>query len=359
MDLEVEQMDIISYSVASKVVKKEEQTRHEVLGEGVQGKFYNTKERIDSIEEEIESVNKMANKLIIQDSVNIMKAHAKLNAIARSMKYNMHNMVFDDLLDLSGIDINKSSGYTHNAVNGEITADEECIIETKEEIANKVPSKVVLTVDGIEDTNLTPIMKNNNTPAPYIISTKIAADNAYLLFDNNIDTVWKAPRNISVPNWFQIKFDTPKKITSYMFQAKSGAVGPGKWKVEASHTGDFSGEQVLLDSRTDTKQYEKLETRRYQMRNTDQYLYYRISVYHGILESYPIELIEVKFFTKQENLLNGKYYISRDNGMTWEPIVPNNLFHFSDSISPIDNKIRLKMELPNGSNLLNYALTWA
>ncbi len=205
-------MDVISYGAANKASKKERRTRHEILAEGVEGDYPNTKERIDDLEDGIESVNEKANKLIIQDSINIMKAHARLNAIAGSMKYKMYNMVFDDLLDLSGIDTSKSSEYTYDAVTGTITAGSNCVIETKEEVADSVPRKIILTVE---------------------------------LLKEEID------------------------------------------------------------------------------------------------------------------LIDPYYQVSRDNGSTWEYVIPDTLFYFTDNISPVDNRLRLKINPPSGVKLLNYALTWA
>ncbi|MEB2276885.1 hypothetical protein LAV82_22975 [Bacillus sp. ILBB4] len=201
-------MDIVSYGIGNKSAKEEANLRKDILGTGVEGAHPHVRARIDSLEEAIENVNSLANKLIINDAVNIMKAHAKLNAIANTTKYKMHNMIFDDLLDLSGIDTSKSSGYTHDTVNGSLKNGS---IVTKEEITDVIPSKVVLNVD----------------------------------------------------------------------------------------------------------------------------------------ESF------------QTSNITGKYYISRDNGITWEQIIPNSLFYFTDFISPQNKKLRLKAELPTGTTLLNYALTWA
>jgi hypothetical protein len=137
-------MDIISYGVAGKAAKSEKATRNNVLGAGVEGTSPHVKERIDVLEESVQGVVSQADKLIVNDAVNIMKAHAKLNSVAKTMKYKMQNMVFDDLLDLSGIDTTKSSGYTHDAVNGLISNG---TIVTKTEVADSIPQRVILTVE--------------------------------------------------------------------------------------------------------------------------------------------------------------------------------------------------------------------
>jgi hypothetical protein len=140
-------MDIISYGIANKASKSEKTTRNDVLGQGVEGTHPHARGRIEAMEEGIQKVVGQADKLIINDTVNIMKAHAKFNAVAKSAKYKMHNMVFDDLLDLSGIDTVKSSGYTHDATEGSTTAGADCVIETKEETTDMVVSKIILTAE--------------------------------------------------------------------------------------------------------------------------------------------------------------------------------------------------------------------
>jgi hypothetical protein len=197
-------MDIISYGVAGKAAKQEKHTREDILGQGVEGSHPHAKDRIDVLENALQGVVSLTDKLIVNDAINIMKAHAKLNSVAKTMKYKMQNMVFDDLLDLSGIDTTKSSGYTHDAVNGLITNG---TIITKAEVTDAVPTKIILTSE------------------------------------------------------------------------QSGGIGT--------------------------------------------------------------------------------YSISRDNGVTWESIMPDTLFYFKDSISPLDKNICLKAELPSGTQLLNYSLTWA
>jgi hypothetical protein len=142
-------MDVISYGIASKAAKQEQFTRNDVLGIGVEGTHPHVKARIDNLEKAIQGVVAQADKLIVNDAINIMKAHAKLNAVAKSMKYKMYNMIFDDLLDLSGIDTTKSSGYVHDATNGLIKANGtgNYTIVTKIENTEIVPEKAILVVE--------------------------------------------------------------------------------------------------------------------------------------------------------------------------------------------------------------------
>ena len=165
-------MDILSYGTASKASKEESNTRNKVLGEGVTGSFSTVKERIDNIDNAIGNVTKQADNLIIKNAVNIMKANAKLNAVAQSKKYEMNNMIFDDLLDLSGIDNEKSRNYTHDSVTGVITAGEECVIETKEEITQIIPEQIVLHIEHV-GTLLCSISRNNGTTWESIIPNEL------------------------------------------------------------------------------------------------------------------------------------------------------------------------------------------
>lgn len=140
-------MDIISYGVASTATKKERYTRLDVLGEDVKGNFSSMKKRIDNIDRKIGVAVKQADKLIIQNAINIMKANDKLNAVAQSKKYYMEDMFFDDLLDDSGIDLAKSQDFTHDAALGLISStSDECIIQTTEEHLLEVPKKLLLSL---------------------------------------------------------------------------------------------------------------------------------------------------------------------------------------------------------------------
>ncbi|MCY9186608.1 hypothetical protein [Bacillus halotolerans] len=200
-------MDIISYSAGSKASSLEKRIRNKTLGKGVEGTYLNIDERIKNIEKIVEGINLKANQLILNDSINIMKAHAKLNTIAKTSRYRMQNMIFDDFIDTSGIDKLKSYGYVYSSSMGYVRpSGSNCTIETITETTETSPSKVILTVE------------------------------------------------------------------------ESGSV-------------------------------------------------------------------------------QSSYLISRDNGNTWEEILPDKLFHFDDKISPKGNKIRIKIQLK--STLLSYGLTWS
>lgn len=141
-------MDIISYSAASKASSSEKRIRNKILGEGVEGQYLNIDERISNIEKVIDGLNSKANQLIINDTINIMKAHAKLNTIAKTKRYRMQNMIFDDFIDLSGIDRSKSYGYFHSSSMGYIRPSGSTgTVETITEITDEIPRKAILTAE--------------------------------------------------------------------------------------------------------------------------------------------------------------------------------------------------------------------
>jgi hypothetical protein len=367
-------MDVVSYGVASKAAKQEQFTRNDVLGIGVEGPYPHVKGRIDNLEKAIQGVVAQADKLIVNDAINIMKAHAKLNAVARSMKYKMHNMIFDDLLDLSGIDTTKSSGFVHDATNGLIkSTGGNYIVETKTEVVDIVPSKIILIVE--EDTplyseDITPEMFSSTLPVPYKVTSSNDASTSmagWKAFDHDkINTLnaW-ATDSRTYSGWLQFDFGAGNKkivskyaITSINHAATANESSPKDWVFEGSNDGSV---WVTLDTRTNITGWGPRTTKEFTFNNSTAYRYYRINVLATQMSNKPVCIQELEMMEKlsSENEFKGKYYISRDDGITWEPINPNTLFYFKDSISPLDNKLRLKAELPVNTQLLNYALTWA
>jgi len=353
MDLRGESMDIISYGIASKAAKQEQFTRNDVLGIGVEGSYSNVKTRIDNLEKAIQGVVAQADKLIVNDAINIMKAHAKLNAVAKSMKYKMYNMIFDDLLDLSGIDTSKSSGYIHDAANGLIkSANENYVIETQTEVTEIIPKKAILT---IEEENIT---ENVALHKPVRI-TKGNATNLSLLTDGDfthdgktgyVNATEKAELEIDLGEIYHLShiqlylyWDvTTNEKRSYHENIVQVSKDSINWVTLYDST--IQGEIITSENgqRIDANGLPVRYIRTHANGNTTN------NGSHWIeLEAYPLKTTI------------GSYYISRDNGNTWESIVPDTLFYFTDSISPLDNKLRLKAELSKNTKLLNYALTWA
>ncbi|SFJ65904.1 hypothetical protein SAMN02799624_05423 [Paenibacillus sp. UNC496MF] len=145
-------MDIIAYGVANKAAKDEKNTRNNILGTGVTGAYPHAKDRIDALEAGIQNAVAKANELIINDAINIMKANAKLNVVAKTIRYKHQNMIFEDFLDASGIDAGKSSSYTLDTTNGLVKASGSgsYTIVTTQELADVVPEKAILVVEENE-----------------------------------------------------------------------------------------------------------------------------------------------------------------------------------------------------------------
>ncbi|OXB94732.1 hypothetical protein [Parageobacillus galactosidasius] len=360
-------MDIISYGIASKAAKQEQYIRNDVLGIGVEGTHPHVKARIDNLEKAIQGVVAQADKLIINDAINIMKAHAKLNAVAKSMKYKMHNMIFDDLLDLSGIDTTKSSGYVHDATNGMLkSAGGNYVIETKEEIADTVPSKIVLTVEEQKDSivSIIPAMTSNTSPTGYSVSIKSStgqyATPAYYAFDKNENNDFM-PGNYITSVTLQIDLPAPEKVDKLTVK-----IGSAAYSVTCAPTNIvLKGYDSVTGSWTQLGVYSASGwtagmKKEFAVNSAKSYASYQFIVNGtnggSTLHFNEVDLLKVN---NQTGIHEGNYYISRNNGLVWEPITPEILFYFNDNISPKDNKIRLKAELPADVQLLNYALTWA
>lgn len=151
-------MDIISYGIANNAGSYENKVKGNILGIDVKGQFLNTRYRIDALEKSIFGATAKVDKLIINDAINIMKANAKLNAIAKTKRYQMKQMVFDDLLDLTGIDTQISFGYIHDSVSGLLRSrtTDAYLLETTNITVESTPSKVILVVEEVNSSN-TPI----------------------------------------------------------------------------------------------------------------------------------------------------------------------------------------------------------
>ncbi|MCU5501827.1 discoidin domain-containing protein [Bacillus cereus] len=358
-------MDTISYGIANKTKDAESSLRNQTLSSGVEGNFINVKERIDNLEKYLEGLSLRANQLIIHDAVNIMKAHAKLNSIAKTIKYKMQNMIFDDLLDLSGIDVEKSIGYVHDAQNGTLETTEESVIETITETLSHVPSQVILITNlqknkGISD-NLIPAMTSNTTPygEAFASNPQNISDTgsrlAYFVFDRNLKNSWGGNSVGGPPCWIGYKFENKTNINKYsIFVGSSATVAhPQSWIFQGSNDGE-----VYEDLHTVLNQkFKENEKKEFSFVNNENFLYYRIYCTKLLWNGYP-NIFEVTMGSDNLNVESAKYYISRDNGDTWIRIIPEELFLFDDKIHPKGSNLKLKIELPPNVVLQNYSLTW-
>lgn len=378
-------MDIISYGTASKAGKQEEVLRM-IVGEDAEGLHPHVKGRIDSMQKSVEAVNGFANNLIVTDAVNIMKAHAKLNAIAKTTKYKMHNMIFDDLLDTSGIDLIKSAGLTHDSTNGKIHIDS---IETW-----------ISKLEGDVD----PISKgwtqgNSSNPAGLTLnegSLMVTGDPTVSYSGIRFTGSWSGYRQGMMKIRFRNIDSTYIRIRTYGgYGLAEAAITPAAEKlvISSEYTQDGFNSYEWHELTLETQAYPVNKVRAtldgveiyYGLANSTNtaklfdvstkgtieidYLYIAntftplegdFAILIGKTETtdaVPLKAI----LTVEEGAatLTGRYFVSRDDGVSWEAIIPEELFNFTDGVSPMDNKLRLKAELPLNTQLLNYALTWA
>ena len=404
-------MDIISYGIASKAAKQEQYTRNDVLGIGVEGSYPHVKARIDNLEKAIQGVVAQADKLIVNDAINIMKAHAKLNAVAKSMKYKMYNMIFDDLLDLSGIDVARSSGYTHDPTVGYIQGDSSsCVVETTIETADAVPSKVVLTVEeeqlfgmqfngGSDSVGITGLPVNTaaggkNTVSFWMywegtqIQMPIGFNQYGLCFNSgwfgfntgNSDVVGiaSAPlanRWVFVTAVFtngtnsaannKLYIDGVQQSIATRIGSPSSGTATSNFRISGwgySNMYRFNGkirDVAVWNRELTSTEIQNIMNQGVPSAPSGLIGYWPLagnvndvspSGKHGMISGAPTFL---------SSDIPATYYISRDGGTTWEPIAKDTLFYFNDTISPMNRDLKLKIELPMGVIIHNYGLTWA
>ncbi|WP_148530742.1 discoidin domain-containing protein [Virgibacillus salexigens] len=380
-------MDILSYGTSSKADKQEKVTRNEILGEGITGSFLTMKERIDKIDKSIQNVTRQADKLIINNAVNIMKANAKLNAIAQSKKYHMHNMIFDDLLDLSGIDSVKSKHYKHDTNLGTVTTEDNqednfaTIVTTIEETDAHI-DKAVLSIDAIEpeppsildlsngeDNSFKYIAPNGVTvkssakkyeykdhPEYYALShlfngTISISDGS--IFHSDPHSYWLADSKGSQSLIFDFQSIGNPVIETIRVYPRARNDASSNYRILVSDD-DINYEEVVpwvTNTHDDNTPYETM--REYELLLSNRFVRFELTR-NG---SWGIILSEIEFIVDSIST-KIKYYISRNGGETWEKIKPNTLFYFSDS-DQIDNKLCLKVEIPKGAKLSSYAITWS
>lgn len=138
-------LDIISYGEASRADRMLKNTQKK-LGEDMLKHsdeiqmFNNLKERVDNVTEKVTSRYRLTDELAKQNAMNILKAQVQLSLIENLQRVQGDSLIFDDLIDLSGVDVLASSGYTHSSAtdnirisdaNGEIILIDETVDATR------------------------------------------------------------------------------------------------------------------------------------------------------------------------------------------------------------------------------------
>ena len=107
-------LDILSYGEASKA-KRMLTSAEKKIGSNAKdyydgSKTFNTvKERVDSLTDQVIAHYKLTDDLAIQNAINIMKAHARLDLLENMIRFEGDSFLFDDLADQSGIDTSRSA----------------------------------------------------------------------------------------------------------------------------------------------------------------------------------------------------------------------------------------------------------
>lgn len=349
-------MDIISLAAATKAAMEEGKTRKQTLEIGVKGEHDNVAKRLEALEVAYGNSVKKANDLIIKDAVNIMKAHARLNVIAQSKKYQMENMIFDDLLDLSGIDTSKSSGYTFNSATGSIS---EGTIVTKEEVSSKNINKVVIYGEmsyKSSPSKINVLGQQNVTVTANSVYGSYTPNKAFDGVNTNYN-YWIA--NLGSNAFLTVDFGigNEKVISKYILSA-GGGDSPKTWHFQGSNDGNSFQN---LDSQTNIifiNDARVLQQKEVDFTNETAFRYYRFYSVSNNGSAYYTAVKELELFeVKSTNVPEKKFDISRDGGETWFTVDQNKLFVF-DEKSPQGSKLTMRCVLEKGYTLLNYGLTW-
>lgn len=138
-------MDITSFSIASKAANNLKKIKND-MGNNVTSSYATVKERLDQVEKDIEAAYKLTDDVVVQNAINIAKAEAKLNAIAKAAQFDFEQMIFDDLFDSSGIDTTFSKDYSHDSTNGTIKASSnQCEIITNQIDINNASNLIIVS----------------------------------------------------------------------------------------------------------------------------------------------------------------------------------------------------------------------
>jgi|GEM_PF-2972629 len=390
-------MDVISYGTANKAVSEQKKIRNTTLGSGIEGQAHNLKERIDLAEKYIQGVVKMADSVIVKDAVNIIKANARLNVIAKSKRYKLANMIFEDFLDGSGIDTAQSSNYTLDTALGKVTP----------QLAGITPwtikwnGDVDPTAAGINTKDARTTLNADGT-ATVTTTTSWTTSNAHLTQTFGADpAITVKLRTLGQPSGFlELLIVSGGANKGKFFRIKinpDGSVMRGN-DLTLLPAGSFdatkpfelvvsnnlgvaniwlNGSQIVKDTNLSqgyggASAYFDIQSRYYN--NTYDYLYVArglnpvdnpaaiITSTTETADAVPSKAIlvteEYMASVTTGEIQVGRYFISRDDGTTWEPITPGELFYFSGS-TPAGTKIRTRIEMPDKSELLNYGLTWS
>lgn len=390
-------MDVISYGVANKAATEQKQVRDTTLGSGIQGQAHSLKERIDLAEKYIQGVVKMADAVIVKDAVNIIKANAKLNAIAQSKRYKLANMVFEDFLDGTGIDAAKSKNYSLDTTLGKVVPVLTSIVGwTIKWDADKMPEDAGITMTSAKTTlnpggTATVTTTTSWTSSNAKLSGKFGANTALTIKLRTMGQpegfleLLSVTGGTNIGKYFRIRVNPNGSITrgtdlTLLPAGSFDATQPFELVVSNNQGVAniwLNGNQIVKDTNLSqgyggaVSNFE-LQSRYYN--NTFDYFYVATGLNPVdnpaaiiVSTAETADAVPSKAILATEEYMAsvttgetqvGRYFISRDDGTTWEPITPGELFYFSGK-TPAGTKLRTRIEMPDKSELLNYGLTWS
>lgn len=368
-------MDIISYGAASKERRRAE-TLAGKLGDGVEGTSENLQERLKALTDSMDDVTRLADNVIVRDAVNLMKAEARLNTIVQAKKYGMEHMVFDDLLDLSGIDTVNSTGFTYDAVKGEIMGG---TILTKKITVNSNVEKILI-VDDIDSSS-----NESTAKIVYEIPYPSNPDWSRIGVEGSLGVIVsgqsiRMDRDISLKSigvFMGYDVGEPGDITLWIQEGTSDptstqAIAHSKipsFRDKSPKNYFFEFEEVVLkkdmeyllyftttlNSGAPRENYKLYVTSERSLPNSRYYSK------NGVQQWKENNSFNISFSLNEEEKKDLLKSYSIDQGVTWSDLNPQDSAHqinMSMDNSTSEKDIILKFELPVGGKLNNYGLIW-
>ena len=125
--------------------------------------------------------------------------------------------------------------------------------------------------------DLVPVLTSNTAPSGEA-SASVNSKDAWKLFDS--DEVWTVWVSVSAPAWVQYEFASATVCDAYSISASDTWTSwtPNTWTLEASNTGAFAGEEVVLDTQTGISTWASREKKGFLFTNSTAYTHYRIDI---------------------------------------------------------------------------------
>lgn len=255
----------------------------------------------------------------VNDVKNLMlESAARASAVFTSAKFQT-----DTFKDSTGINSGTSSGYTHRGA------------------SNYDVIKSVTNTDAI------PAMTSASAPAGYVVtpSTEYSVTRGWWAFAD--DGITNAFNFGGTTGTLKVQIPVAKAFTSCNIKVQTVGRAPYNFTIEASNTGAFSGEEVVLRTVTGETSWTTDVYKNYTWSNVTSYLYYRINITLSGGASGLCEIAEMEYFEDAPasadiravtltlpaavtqvvmcadvtlNTGSATYYVSTDGGTNWTTV---------------------------------------